>query len=104
MNKDEEKIRKDEENSLLIRRTLVCDILHGTVFIAIIFGALFWTLMIVEAINILPQYGFLLKDNPIHAGGSMFVAIFLILFPLGWYMRRTDRYFHQWKRDIWRKT
>lgn len=92
-----------EDNKVLVRRYLMIDIIHGLTFIAIVLGALCWTIILVEGIRLAPEYGFIIKDNFIHAAGASFVVIFLVMFPLNYYLRRCDYHFHEMKREVWRK-
>ena len=93
----------EERNKKLERQLLIASVIELLAFLGIIFGCLCWTLMIVEGINLAQEYGFIIEHNIVHAFGSMFILLFLILFPLNYFMRKSDYYFTQLKRDIWRR-
>ena len=103
MAEEKPKEKQEKDNKLLVRRYLMIDIIHGLTFIAILLGALCWMIILFEGIRLAPEYGFIIKDNVIHAAGALFVVIFLVMFPLNYYLRRCGYYFHEMKREVWRK-
>jgi hypothetical protein len=77
---------------------MICvDLLHWLVWIFIIIGALCWTLILVEGVDYISPY---LRHDMVHALGMMFIAIFIILFPLNYLLRRSDLWFKDFKREI----
>jgi hypothetical protein len=94
----------DGMNKRLNRQFLILSIIELMVFLGIVIGALCWTLIIVEGIQVAQDYGFVIKGNFVHAFGSLFILLFLILFPLNYMLRRSDAYFGRARREIWRKS
>lgn len=86
------------------KRYLMCDIFHGMTWMAVMLGGFCWTIMVVEGINLAQRYGFIIEGNPIHAFGAMFITLFLILFPLNWWLYRVNHYFRRRRKEIWRES
>ena len=103
--KSEKNLTSDgKRNKLMERRLLIMGIIELGAFLFIVVGALCWTLICVEGLQVAQEYGFVLKHNFVHAFGSLFIILFLIMFPLNYLMGRCDRFFTRAKRDIWRQS
>jgi len=80
-----------------MKRRRYMDILSVLAMAGVTFCALCWTLVVIEIIDFLPELGFDIEHNLVHGFGVLFIAVFVIFFPLGWYMRRIDYHFSRWR-------